>query len=549
VQLFIERAQRQQPRFELNAARSAAIARLCIDLDGIPLALELAAARVPSLSVEQINARLADRFRLLTGGSRTSLPRQQTLRGTLDWSHALLSEHERVVLRRLSIFAGGFTLEAARAVASDASIDEYAVIDVVAQLVARSLLVADTTAAGARYRLLETTRAYALEKRNDAEETDAVRHRHALYFGALFQRAPDDWLRMPDASWRAIYLPERDNVRAALDSTLGAGDDSATGITLAGTSATIWITLSLRDEGVQRLESALARVGPGTPESDLARLWFWLGVLWDMAPLQALPAFERALEFYHSRADAFGRAHTLVRLARVLAQMGRFDESASALTEAFPVIEHAGLPKILGFYFTNLGFLKMLKGDPAGARVQYEKALSLYRDGGVEFAMLGSLVNLAGMSWQLGDLDGAAAAYRQSIAMLRQSPMSRKNSLGFALANLSGILTERAELDEALAAAREAVPLLDDGDYAWSFLDHFALRTALAGNVDDAARIAGCADAIRMTRKTLREPEDARARDRLDALLRDRLEPDALQRLLVEGAKLGADDACRLALE
>ena len=262
-----------------------------------------------------------------------------------------------------------------------------------------------------------------------------------------------------------------------------------------------------------------------------------------------LAAFERANNFYHSRDDAFGRAHTLVRLARVLAQMGRFDESASALKEAFPVIERAGLPKILGVYFTNSAFLKMLKGDARGARAQYEKALSLFRDAGVEFAMLASLANLAGVNWQLGDLPGAADAYRQSIAMLRQAPTSRKNSLGFALANLSGVLTERGDLDEALAAAREAVPLLDDGDYAWSFLDHFALRMALSGNIEDAARVVGHADAIRTTRKTLREPEDARARDRLDVLLRERLDPGALERLLVEGAKLAGEDACRLAVQ
>jgi predicted ATPase len=190
VQLFLERAQRQQPDFELTAARSAAIAQLCIQLDGIPLALELAAARIPSLSVEQINARLGDRFRLLTGGSRTSLPRQQTLRGTLDWSHALLTEHERLVLRRLAIFSGGFTLEAVSAVASDESIDEFAVTDVVSQLVARSLLAVDTTAADARYRLLDTTRAYALEKLNDAGEIDAIRRRHAKYFRELFSALP-----------------------------------------------------------------------------------------------------------------------------------------------------------------------------------------------------------------------------------------------------------------------------------------------------------------------------------------------------------------------
>ena len=311
----------------------------------------------------------------------------------------------------------------------------------------------------------------------------------------------------------------------------------------------MWITLSLRDEGVERLEAAVARIEPSTPDADRARLWFWLGVLWDMAPLQALAAFERAHTFYRSLDDAFGRAHTLVRLARVLTQMGRFDESASALTDAFRVIERAKLPKILGVYFTNSGFYKMLTGDPSGARVQYEKALALFRDSGVEFATLSSLANLAGVNWHLGDLDGAEAAFRQSIAMLRQTPTSRKNSLGFALANLSGVLTERGELDEALSAAREAVPLLDDGGYAWNFLDHFALRMALAGKIEKAARVVGYADSVHTMRKTVREPEDARARNRLNALLCDKLDRNELERLLADGAALDGGDACRLALE
>ena len=144
VQLFVERARRHQPDFALTAARARAVAELCIHLDGIPLALELAAARVRSLSIEQINARLDDRFKLLTDGNRTALPRQQTLRGTLDWSHGLLSEHERVLLRRLAIFVGGFTLEAAASVASDERIDKSTVIELLLQLVERSLVVADT---------------------------------------------------------------------------------------------------------------------------------------------------------------------------------------------------------------------------------------------------------------------------------------------------------------------------------------------------------------------------------------------------------------------
>ncbi len=168
VELFVERARRQLPDFALTAARATVVAELCTHLDGIPLALELAAARVRSLSVEQINERLHDRFKLLTSKTRTVQVRQQTLRSTFDWSFDLLGEEERAVFRRLSIFPGSFTLEAASAVASDAAIDEFAVIDRLSQLVARSLVVADTNDVGARYRLLETTRSYALEKLTEA---------------------------------------------------------------------------------------------------------------------------------------------------------------------------------------------------------------------------------------------------------------------------------------------------------------------------------------------------------------------------------------------
>ena len=161
-------------------------------------------------------------------------------------------------------------------------------IDLLAQLVARSLVVADTNDAGARYRLLETTRAYALEKLAEAGETDAIKRRHAQHFRDRFERASDDWLRMPDADWRALYLPERDNVRAALDWALGVDGDPIIGIALAGASAALWAELSLPGEGRQRLEAAVAQVDSHTSKSDQARLWLWLGLLRRFsAPTQA----------------------------------------------------------------------------------------------------------------------------------------------------------------------------------------------------------------------------------------------------------------------
>jgi predicted ATPase len=277
----------------------------------------LAAASV--LSVEQINARLKDRFKLLTAGARTALPRQQTLRATLDWSFDLLAEDERAVLRRLAVFAGGFTLEAASSVASDEAIDEFAVIDLLAQLVARSLVIADTSDAGARYRLLETTQAYALEKLTEAGEVDVVRRRHAQHFGTRFERAYGD--SMSDQTRRAACLLELDNVRAALDWALGADGDPAIGIALAGASGALWADSSLLAEGRQRLDSAVARVGAQTPESDQARVWLWRGILWGRAAPQDRGRSSSPI-LYRRLGDAPTRPHSLCRVGTQPAIVG-----------------------------------------------------------------------------------------------------------------------------------------------------------------------------------------------------------------------------------
>ena len=549
VQLFVERAQRQQSGFELTKERAPAVAQLCVHLDGIPLALELAAARIRSLSVEQINARIDDRFRLLTGGTHTALPRQQTLRATLDWSFDLLVEPERIVLRRLAIFAGGFTLEAATSVASDEAIDEFAVTDLLSQLVARSLVVADTNDAGARYRLLETTRAYALEKLAEAGESAAIALRHAQYFRNRFDGAADDWLRMSNEGWHAIFLPELDNVRNALDWALGAGGNPALAIELAGSSHLLWTRSSLWSEGRQRLEAVVGQVGDGTPQLDQARLWIGLGMLWSTAaPTHAAVALERSVELYRRLDDASGLGNSLLALGRIWVFMGRFEQATAVFSEAFPLVERAGLQRPLALYFESYAFLKMLTGDLANARAHFEKALSLYRDAGADSAALAVLLNLGDMTWALNDLDAALARFREAVALIRNSPGVLKDMLGFGLTNLAGVHTERGELAQALAAAREGLPLRRETDFRGA-MDHLALRVALAGNVASAARVAGYANANYAARESSRQPNEARARARLHALLREKLVTDELDSLLAEGAKLSDDEACRLALE
>jgi predicted ATPase/DNA-binding winged helix-turn-helix (wHTH) protein len=262
VQLFIERARAAEPRFSPDRQVANAVAAICRRLDGIPLAIELAAARAAALGVEQLLARLDDRFNLLAGGRRTALPRQQTLRATLDWSYELLTEPERAVLRHLSLFGGGFTLAAACQAAGSAGISESGVIDCVGNLVDKSLVTADV-GIEVRYRLLETTRAYAFEKLIESGEHGDVARRHAEYYRTLFQQAAAETGTGPAAEWLAVYGIDIDNVRAALDWAFAPDGDVKIGVALTIASERLWFGLSLMDEFRRRVERALASLCSG----------------------------------------------------------------------------------------------------------------------------------------------------------------------------------------------------------------------------------------------------------------------------------------------
>jgi predicted ATPase len=223
----------------------AIIAAICRRLDGIPLAIELAAARASALGIEALPARLDDRFRLLTGGRRMAPPRYQALRATHDWSYEPLAEPERVILRRLAVFAGPFSLEAAAAVAASPELSVPDVIEGLMSLVAKSLVVTGGEGAVARYRLLHTTRAYALEKLEESGERDRLARLHAEHYRDLFERAEVEWERQPTAEWLADYGRHIDNLRAALDWALSPDGDASVGVALTAAAVPLWMQLSL----------------------------------------------------------------------------------------------------------------------------------------------------------------------------------------------------------------------------------------------------------------------------------------------------------------
>ncbi len=553
VQLFVERARLHRLDFALIPARAQAVAQICVRLDGIALAIELAAARVCSFTVEEIHTRLDDRFAFLTGGARTALPRQQTLRAALDWSYDLLTEEERMVLRHLSIFHGSFTLDAAMTIAATDTIGQFAVTDLISQLVARSLLVVDTTASGARYHLLETPRAYAREKLEAAGETAVLEHRHAQYFCDYFERAPDDWLHLSDAAWRTAYAHECDNVRAALDWAFGPNGDHNLGIGLAAASGPLWLEMALHAEGRRRIDTAIAHISANTAEIDQARLHVWLGImLTTPAPAEAAASLESSISLYRRLQNTIWRGFSLAQKGAAMTLMGHFDAALPVFSEAQALLQQSDANRALARYYETFAHFKVGVGEKANARLLFEKALALHRSIGAEREALRTLANITDLTWSQGDLDAAVAGFYAAATLLRQSHSSTRNinnHLGITLGNLAGALTEYGDIDAALQSMRDAIPLLVDAGYAWIFMDHFALRCALAGKDSNAALFAGFADAAHTAKKMFRQPNEARAREKLHALLRAKLSACELTRLLAEGAKLSEEEACRLALE
>jgi predicted ATPase/DNA-binding winged helix-turn-helix (wHTH) protein len=258
VRLFVERLRAAEPHFAPERRSAAMIAAICRRLDGIPLAIELAAARAAVLGVEEVATHLDDRFRILTGGRRTALLRHQTLRATLDWSYELLSEPERVILRRLAVFAGVFRLEAASAVIASPEIAPAEVVDGIANLVAKSLVTLVAGGTVARYRLLDTMRAYGLEKLAESGEREWLARRHAEHCRDLIERAEAEWETRPTAAWPAEYAAEIDNLRAALDWAFSPDGDAQIGVALTAAAVPAWMQLSLLEECRGRVEQALA---------------------------------------------------------------------------------------------------------------------------------------------------------------------------------------------------------------------------------------------------------------------------------------------------
>jgi len=383
VQLFVDRAMATVDGFSLAAADGPAALEICRKLDGVPLALELAAAQVDVFGARGIAARLDDRFAVLTKGRRTALPRHQTLRAAIDWSYDLLPELEQVILRRLAVFQGDLTMDAAAAIAIDQRITTSDVFEGVANLAAKSLVATDISSDVTYHRLLDTTRAYALEKLRESGEVERVRRQHAEYYRDLFERAEAEWEVRPTAEWLADYRLQIDNVRAALDWAFSPVGDASIGVALAAAAVPLWTQSALMEEGRRRTEEALGSLA-SQASPDVRREMQLLSALGAAHLLtvgttpEAEAAWARALEIAESLGDADYRLRALWGLYVHRFTSGEY-RAALAFAERFNTVAgNAADPAdaVIGDRLIG-GPLHML-GDQAGARPHFERALERY---------------------------------------------------------------------------------------------------------------------------------------------------------------------------
>jgi len=457
AQLFIERAILGNPQFMVTDRIAPVVARVVHRLDGIPLAIELAAARVKVLSVEQIAARLDDRFRLLTAGVRVGLPHHQTLRATIDWSHELLSVPERTLFRRLSVFAGGFSLDAAEAVCPGGEIDTLDVLDSLARLVDKSLLLTEELDGDVRYRMLETIREYGREKLAAAGEQAELHSRHLQWQLALAEQA-EPHLRGPEQiTWLDRLELDHDDLRTALEWSRTGGDTGA-GLRLAGALSIFWARRGHFSEGRERF-SAAESAASTAPAAVGAKAIYGAGLL---ASLQA--DFARAellcnqsLALYRELGDRSGAALSLAVLGGIARNRGDFPQAAALLEEGLALARETDDKWTLAELLRGLGLMARRQGDNRRAKALLEESLTLWRAVGDKWGLAYCLTHLGVVAGTEGNFERARILYEESLALAKE--LGDRNQVAEIFGTLGSLAMDRGDFERATALLEESLVL------------------------------------------------------------------------------------------
>lgn len=496
-QLFIERTQAVQPGFRLTATTAEAIVQVCQQLDGLPLAIELAAARVKLLTVPQIAARLADCFRLLTGGSRTALPRHQTLQAAIDWSYDLLTEPEQGLLRRLAVFIGGFTLGAAEAVASDAAGAEATlsgdVLELLSHLVDKSLIIV-TQDEEARYRMLGIIRQYAWERLLTSGEIEEIRRCHLAYYLDLAEQAELKIQSAERLAWMSRLEIEHDNFRAALAWSLESEQLQA-GLRLAAALERFWERCYI-SEGSTWLERMLAYSSEAEPFRAKALLHAgYLAMNQGNYP-QTLALAEESLTLYQRLDDKRGFAKSLELIGIIAYWQGDRDRGAGLLQESLNLLRETGQEWDIATNLLFLGDLRLRQGDYEQASTHLQESLTLFQKLGDKWGLTFALGGLGEIARRQGDYQQAVAHFQQSLTLRYEQ--NARAEIPYTLEALALTAVEQGQAERAarLWGAAEALREITHSALPPSYQADYApylkmARTALGAEVFAAAWAEG----------------------------------------------------------
>ncbi len=494
ARLFVERAQTALPGFKLTNDNTLAIARVCNQLDGIPLALELAAARVKALRVEQIAARLAehDQFRLLRGGSRTSLPRHQTLHALIDWSYNLLSKEERLGLQRLSVFAGGCTLEAVEAVCTGEGVEAKEVLDLMTQLVNKSLIISERAPGQeVRYHMLETIRQYASERLLEAGENKQLRNRHLDFFLQWAEQAEPKLRGPQQLKWLNQLESELDNLRAALEWSLAQTDGGEASLRLASALIAFWHQRGHVSEGRAWLARALAN--PADPHAGAARAKALYGAGYlansqgDKTTSRTL--LEESVTLWQALGSAgqTGLAYALATLAEATRGLGNHTASRSFAGEAIALFREQDERWGLAYALSSLGLTIRDQEDFALARSVLDESVALWQDLGDQWGLGLATDRLGMVAQRQGDYEVARRHYVDCLAIARRQGDANGVALAFldlgiATLNLGDRVQAKAYFEECFTWFRESG---NKSDLAICFYD-FGYLALFEGNNQQA---------------------------------------------------------------
>jgi non-specific serine/threonine protein kinase len=551
VRLFIDRALSVQSDFSVTNTNAPMLVQICHRLDGIPLALELAAARVKSLSVEQIAARLDDRFRLLTGGSRTAMPRQQTLRAAIDWSYDLLAEEERVLLRRLSVFAGGWTLDAAQAVCSCDPVCADDVLDLLAHLVDRSLIVFEQRESETRYRMLETIRQYARDKFFESGEGGRIRNQHLDFFLKLAEEALPELESTQQVMWLNRLETEHENLRAALDWSQQSESGVEVGLRLTDALGGFWSIRGHLTEGRERITAVLAHAHALNRTAAFGKVLLWAADLaYRQSDYPAAQSFgEESMAIFQELGDKLNISYTKSLLGWVSEEKGDFVTAIQLLQEALALTRELNDDTNTASALISLAWAVMRPGDYARANAYLEEALAIDRRIGDKGGMGFVLSGLGEVALREGKLELASKLIEESLVLRRE--LGHKWGIGASLGTWAWIAMRQLDWESAFVRLKESLQVRqeigDRGGIAFC-LERLAEVAIGKHAAEKAARIFGAVESVRASLRSKIDPVDQPEYERNLASLRADLGDGKFDTAWEEGQKMTLEQAIELAL-